>query len=321
MKLMDKMRMVRPTDAFLPGAFLLASVLGKSTITENAFLAVLFSRLFALASARGLRQAFSEQPSMRRAQGSVKAALLLQAAGFVALMLVDAARNVCIIESHVLYACIALFLNVEHVFYEYLYAAGDGYSALMSRAITAALTAGGLLMTSANSTFGALPYGLEWPLAATALAAGVSAVTALLIDGTLKGKLNDQLLKCAPLSMLQSVLYPIIWLALIAMPNSMFYRAKTSAPFFAGLIIYELCRAPFRRTPMESRAMNKTLLITAAAALGALVLCVLPFIRTPLEAWLKSAYIDLPAAAIMVIFAAGAGFAAFGNIEVAEEDE
>ncbi|MBR1559524.1 MAG: hypothetical protein IJ646_04710, partial [Clostridia bacterium] len=73
MKKLNKMRMVRPADALLPLALLIVSALGRSDMAENVFIYTWLSRLFALASCRGLRQAFSEQPSMRKVTGSVKA--------------------------------------------------------------------------------------------------------------------------------------------------------------------------------------------------------------------------------------------------------
>ena len=67
-KLNLKFLMVRPSDGFLPLALLIVALLGWSEEADGLFMALLFSRLFALATAPGLRQAFARQPSMRMAR-------------------------------------------------------------------------------------------------------------------------------------------------------------------------------------------------------------------------------------------------------------
>ena len=313
MKKLDKMRMVRWADAFLPAAFLIASAFGRSYVAENIFLTTLFTRLFALASARGLRQAFSEQPSLRGVRGSVKTALLLQIPGALALILADLLRDDIVIPSHLAYISTAFLLNIEHVFYEYLYATGDGQSATRCRAITAALMAGGLMMTSLNSNAGLLPYSLEWPLGAAGLSTAVAIIIAAAIGGPLNGKLNPQVLKSAPLSIIQSLVYTLLWLGLCLIPRSPLGEVFTSVPFFAGLTVYELCRAPFRRSSMESRVMNRTLLVIAAIALVIVGAYFIPAIQTALRGVMGGYCIDIPAAAISVIAACAAGFGLYGS--------
>lgn len=314
MKKLTKMRMVRPSDAFLPGVFLLTSLLGRDNVTENLFLWTFLARLLGLASARGLRQAFAVQPSLKKVRGSVVAALLLQVVGVAVILLADFVWNHVIVPTHFIYAAMALLLNIEHVFYEYLYSTGDGYSAILSRAITAALVGGGVLMTSLSSHDGLLPYALEWPLGGAALAAAVSALISILIGGPLKGRLNDQVIRCAPLALLQSLVYPLSCLALSLIYSSATRTALSSAPFFAGLTLYELCRAPFRRAAMESKEMNRNLLIVCAASMAVIGLCVLPPTQALLRGVLRSRFIDLPAAAASLITAAACAFGMYGRV-------
>ena len=314
MKKLSKMRMVRAADVFLPGAFLLTSLLGKGTVTDNLFMTAYIARLLGLASARGLRQAFSLQPSLKKVRGSVIVALLLQLVGVAVLLLADFVQNHVVVPTHFIYAAIALLLNVEHVFYEYLYATGDGYSALLCRSITAALVGGGVLMTSVSSHDGLLPYCLEWPLGGACLAAAVAGVISFMIGGPLKGKLNDQVIKCAPLALLQSLVYPLFHLALSLISNSALQTASTSASFFAGLALYELCRAPFRRAAMESREMNRNLLIVCAASMAVIGLCVLPLTGNLLRGVLGRRFVDLPAAAVSLIAASACAFGMYGRI-------
>lgn len=322
MKKLDKMRMIRPSDAFLPAALLIASALGKSDMAEYVFLEMWLIQLFALASARGLRLAFSEQPSMRRVRGSVKTALLLQIPGallIAALYLVHNAGR----YSPSLMICIGagLLLNIEHVFYEYLFATGDSHSAIMTRAVTSALTLGGLMMLSDNSHGGLLPYGLEWLLGAAGISAAVSAIIGLTVGGPLKGRCNAQVLKCAPLSMLQTLVYPVAhFLLSMAWPGTSLRLARTALPLFAGMIVYELCRAPFRRTAMESRAMNRTLLIIGAVALAGFGMCLVPAVQGALKGILKGCFNDLPAAAIMIAVGCICGFGMFGSVRMGSED-
>ena len=321
MKKLNKMRMVRPADALLPLALLIVSALGRSDMAENVFIYTWLSRLFALASCRGLRQAFSEQPSMRKVTGSVKAALPLQIIGALAVALIHLARNGGRYSTSILiYIGMGLCLNIEHVFYEYLHATGDGHSAAMCRAITSALTLGGLLLTGTSSRAGLLPYGLEWPLGAAAASAGVSAIIGLTVGGPLKGKINGQVVKCAPLALAQSLIYPLLWLAAALIPDSPMRLTLTAAPLFAGLTAYELCRAPFRRTPMESRPMNRTLAVVCIVSLVCLGLYLVPTVQAALKGILHGYFYDLPASLAMIAAGCACGFGMFGKIRFSSPD-
>lgn len=306
----NKMRMVRPADGLLPAVLLAAALAGHSLAAMQIFRFVLFTRLFALASARGLRQAFAQQPSMRRVRGSVALALILQCAGAAAVLGIDLLYNRGILVVFNL-ACIGigLMLNIEHVFYEYLHAANEGRSANLVRIITSVLMLGGLMMTSLRSTAGPLPYMMAWPLGASAAAAAVSAGVGLGLGGGLKGQLNGALLQCAPLSMLQSLCYTLMWLALGLIPALPLQDTRTAAPFFAGLMVYELCRAPFRRTSGESREMKRALLALMGSAALLLILCTLEPVSGALGLWRD----EITAALIALILGAAAGFAMFGS--------
>lgn len=308
-------RLVRPADAFLPLALLLVSALGKSTIAEQVFINKLFPELFALASARGVRMAFSEQPSMRRVAGSVKLALALQFIGAFAFLVLDLIRNQGrFTMSSTVYITVGMLLNIEHVFYEYLFATGDSGSATRVRAITSALTAAGIMMTSAASGEGVLPYGLEWLLGGTALAAILAAFIGRSVGGQLKGKVTSRVLKCAPLAMVQSAVYPIAWmLALLALRPVMF-DSVTAVPFFAGLTVYELARTPFRRTRMESRGFN--LAVPLVALVGFLLAAIhyVPSAQAFAAQYLGRWSHEVPATGAMLFAAAVCAFGMYGNL-------
>jgi hypothetical protein len=156
------------------------------------------------------------------------------------------------------------------VFYEYLYAVGDKNSARASRCVTAVLVLLGLLLSMPHhhGHFVIEPIDPIWPL----ITCGLSALVGLFISISLGGKFspvpNANVLRLAPISMLQSALYPALALAA---PALLWPAAFTPAPLFTGLLLYEACRTPFRRSPLESEPMNRLLLIIAAASLICLV--------------------------------------------------
>lgn len=308
-------KLLRPSDAFLPLALIIVSALGKSGVAEQVYLNRLFPALFALSSARGVRIAFSEQPSMRRVVGSVKLALALQFIGAFAFFVVDLIRNYGrFVATNAVYIAIGMLLNIEHVFYEYLFATGDAASAARVRAITAALTAGGIMMTSPASTGGALPYSLEWLLGGAALAAILAAFIGMTIGGRLKGRVNNRVLRCAPLAMIQSAVYPMAWLLALMLLRPIMFESLTAVPFFAGLTVHELARAPFRRTGGESRGFNIAML--CVALVGALLLAIhfVPtaqsFISEIIGIWTH----ELPALGVMLIAAALCSFTMYGSV-------
>ena len=309
-----KLRLVRPSDACLPLALLLCSALGKSYTADTLFHYMLFCRLFGIASAIGLRQAFSLQPSMRRARGSVKVALLLQLLGAGITAGVEFWNNHGVFVPYTLiYTGIGTLLNIEHVFYEYLFAAGERRSATICRVITSTLVAGSALMTTYGN--GLLPYGLEWMLGAALLSAVISAVIGLAIGGGLKGRLNTQVIACAPLAIVHCFIYPLIWMLLMIFPiTGKLLNSMTSVPFFAGLTVYELARTPFRRSAMEARSMNAALLVVALASAFTIGMCLLPPVRAAFTQFMGGYFSDIPAAAGMLIVASLCAFAMFGRI-------
>lgn len=313
MKTIRKMRMVRPADALLPAAYMIGAAAGWSKVAGSLYICHILSLLLGLAAARGLRQAFSQQPSLRRVRGSVITALLAQLGGGLILCAILALRPGFAHSIPLAFGFAGVLLNIEHVFYEYLYATGDGSSASMCRAITSLLVLTGMLMTREEALTGSSWAVAYWPLVAAALSVAVAGVIGWNIGSPLKGKLNDQVLRCAPLSMAQSALYPLVWLVLSLRSTSPLAAAQTLAPFFAGLIVYELCRAPFRRAPSEAFAMNRTLLILSAAAL---VIALMGYIM-PLLAILSPAFnplfVEIRCAALSILIASACGFGMFGN--------
>lgn len=300
---------VRPADALLPAVFLIAALLQREPMAFGLFTALYGVRLCALASANGLRAAFARQPSMRYVQGSMLLALGMQCAGaaIAALLLLLTRQNPAY---YPLIAC-GLLLNIEHVFYEYLYAAGDGRSAVMCRGITALLTLVGLLLCAPRSAGTALPadYEAVYPLVTSDAGALVGLAISLTAGGKFRPKFSPELLRQTPLSLLHTFLFP--WLAvaglLLARPEPF-----TALPLYAGLMLYEPCRAPFRRTPAESAAMNHALLIVCAVAgiCGALRDLIAGFsIADPFSLTCRG-----------VILAALCTFTLFGNVRLKEED-
>ena len=86
------------------------------------FVAFCATKIGSLATADGLRAAFATQPSMKYVQGSVLIALIAQIPGaalaLLALWLIPDTKLLL-----PLIPC-GMLLNIEHVFYEYLFAIG-----------------------------------------------------------------------------------------------------------------------------------------------------------------------------------------------------
>lgn len=318
-KAIRKNRLLRPADAFLPLAFIIATLLGKSAVAERVYLNMLFPALFALSSARGVRIAFSEQPSMRRVAGSVRLALALQFIGALAFLVVDLIRNHGqFVATNIIYIAAGMMLNVEHVFYEYLFATGDGASATRVRAITAALTAAGIMMTSEASTLGSMPHGLEWLLGGATLSAALSAFIGGAIGGKLKGKVNDRVLRCAPLAMVQSAVYPLAWLLALMLLKPIMFESLTALPFFAGLAVCELARTPFRRTGGESKGFNIAMLVVALVGAVLIGMGYVPGAQAFAASFIGKWSHELTALGVMLALSAVCSFAMYGNVKVRE---
>ena len=309
-------RLARPADAFLPLALLLAALFGHGIPAVYLFGCMWGARLLALSTAGSLRAAFAMQPSMRDVQGSVKCALLTQPMGALLIaVLLRCLSTEWLQPKGIFLIAAGLLLNWEHVFHEYLYSAGDGSSALLSRLITAALTFAGLFLSET------LPAALPIAAGASMLA---SCSIALVTGGGLKGRLNAGPLRAAPPFILQDLLYPAAFAGwMIALPKCLpeYHRpfdglslAPWDAAFFAGLALYSLCRTAFRRSPGESRPLNRALAIVSVIAV-LLGICALLIVRGTAD--LPSAVTrlaqDIPVFATALLTAAVCGFALFGN--------
>ena len=303
-----KRTLSRPSDALLPAAFVLAALLGRDAIAFGLFAALLLTRLCALSAAEGLRAACATQPSIRYCQGSAATALLAQlAGGLIALAILRLFRPPC--ATPMLLAC-GLLLNIEHIFYEYLYTLGDGQSAALCRGITSLLILTGLLLIAPAQSGASDPAieGEAWPLIMAGLSSLVSAVIALAVGGRLRPRLNAQVLRLAPLSMLRTALYPGLFALILLIFKDL--DPQTYAPLFAGWLVVEACRTPFRRSPREARPMNRALLIACvAAALGIASTALGPSIH-PDSRLLH----DVPFLCGALILGAACAFALYGNI-------
>jgi hypothetical protein len=69
--------------------------------------------------------------------------------------------------------------------------------------------------------------------------------------------------------MLHAGLYPALTLLALTL---LWPGRFNPASLFAGLVLYEACRTPFRRSPLESRPMNRLLLAAGGTALLGLIL-------------------------------------------------
>ena len=253
----------RPADILLPLAFLAASLLGRGAAALALFAALYAVKLCSLAASDGLRATFAAQPSVKYVQGSAIVALIAQLPGAaLAALILHLIPGTRVLVP--LVPC-GMLLNAEQVFCEYLYAIGDKKSAMFSRCITAGLTLLGLMLCMPRN-YGAVEIAAvdpAWPLITSALSACVGLVICIALGGKRDPKLNFEVMRRAPLSMLQAALCPALMLAALTL---LWPAGPVAAPLFAGLALYEACRTPFRRSPLESRPMNRLLLAVAAVA-------------------------------------------------------
>ena len=297
-KRLNRLSLARPADALLPLGFLIASLVAPSPTILACIAFALGVALISLASSRGVRIAFATQPSMKKVCGSVKTALLLQlcasALGCAALKILDIPFD----RSHLALLGAGLMINIEHTFYEYLYATGDGGSSTMTRTISTALVTAGLILTASRDG------DATWLFATSGIAAAVSVAAGLLIGGPLKGRLNAQVLRCAPRAILQTFLFPAVAAAICH-----FSPFKSSiASVFPGLALYELCKTPFRRSVTETRGLNRALLMAIAVSGAAIGVGLVPAVRQIIGD-------SLIQAGIMMVAAAACSFLLFGNLK------
>lgn len=291
--------LTRIPDGFVPAALTAAAVFGAPRAALILAACAYGVALPSLFSAFGLRAAFATQPAMRDVHGSVKAALLLQVGGYAvatALFLLLYRRETAFFLPMI---AAGFLLNIEHIFYEYMYANSDHRGALLCHALTALLVAAALIAGAKGPVI----------LAATGVSALVGCTRALAAGGGLKGGLNAQVVRCAPRAAIQCAAYP-----LVAALVSYFLLPVISYPaIFAGLTLYALCRTPFRRSRTEAPPMNRALLIVCLVSAAALLaVCFIPNLP-PVIAGAKDTVVAFCA---MLNTACACAFAVFGNISI-----
>lgn len=288
--------LLRLPDAILPAAVALCCALRPdSYLTINLYIAWFAVAFLSLFASRGVRIAFARQPAIRHVRGSVKCALLLTLAGG-ALAIGAAAlwfkgewsRALPVIAA----GCL---INIEHIFYEYMYAIGDRRSAALSQSITAILTLAGLLLADSQPL---------WLVGTAGLAALVSLVISFVMGDGVRGKLDATVARVAPRAALQTALFPAAALAAILLfhPVSYFFA------FFAGLSLYEVCKTPFRRSEMEARGFNVALLVV-------IVICALGIVPFATGIIKDAQLTIIPVACASMMLAAICAFVLFGNIK------
>lgn len=300
MKLQKQMKLTRASDIFLPTALIAATLLGRGDAARNLFLSLILTRLCALSAATGLRSALAVQPSIRYVQGSLLLALLAQLPACAAAWL--PLRALCPTAAPLLLLLCGLSLNIEHVFYEYLFAINECESAVLGRGITAIMAFTGLMLGPASGSE------IAWLPVTTGLSALVSLTIGAFLGGAPRPRLNAEVLKRAPIAMLETALYPALFAAISQLSG---ISVSSPLPFFVGLGLYELCRAPFRRSPSESAPMNRTLVLVCALAACAALPFALGWIHAG-NSITQTALLTCGA----VILAALCGFSMYGSASV-----
>lgn len=297
------LNLFHPSDLFLPAAFLAASLFGRGTAALCLFICLFAVKLCSLCTADGLPAAFASQPSVKYVQGSAIVALITQLPGAILTALIF--WNIPVTLPLLPLVPCGMLLNIEHVFYNYLFAVGDSKSACFSRCITAVMALLGMLLCSPRSHVFLNPANIEaaWPLITSGLSALIGLFLSMTLGGKLRPVLNAEVFRRAPLSMLQTSLCPALTIAALA---ALWPASFTPAPVFAGWALYEACRTPFRRTALESKSMNRLLCFVGIAALIGCAASLL-WNNKPL-----SDYISMTCVALLI--AALCAFAMFGSI-------
>ncbi len=293
-KRIKKPSLLRLPDVFLPLALALCCALRPGSLTAiNLYVAIFATGCLSLFASRGVCLAFARQPAIRHVRGSVKCALLLTLAG--AALAVGAAALFFKGEWARMRPVIAAgcLLNIEHIFYEYMYAIGDRRSASLSRGITAILTLAGLLLA------GSQPL---WIVGTAGLSAIVALVISLVMGDGTRGRPDATVARVAPRAAIQTALYPVAALTAILL----FHPVNYSFAFFAGLALYELCKTPFRRSAMEAKGFNRALLIVIGLCAPGTVLFAMGIIK-------DARLTILPATCAAVLIAAVCALGLYGN--------
>lgn len=294
-------RLARVPDIFLPAALALSAG-PEPAGALSLYVAALAVAACSLFASRSARLAFARQPAIRSVRGSVKVALLLTLLGGAILCVLWAALFKAWRPDAPVWIAAGCFLNIEHIFYEYMYAIGDRRSASLSRGLTALFALTGVLLAQTQPAF---------LVVMTGLAALVSAVVSLVMGDGARGKPNAAVLRLSPRAAVQTLLYPTAAAALVFFAH---LDARPSA-FFVGLTLFEGCRTPFRRSPQEARSLHRTLMIACSAAvlIGlAAELAVNAPERTKIAA--VRCLEGIPAASILLLTAALCLIVLFGNV-------
>ena len=109
-------KLIRASDAILPGTMLAASILGYGLPAVELFAGWFAVALCSLFACRGLRAAFALQPSIRDARGSVKCALLLTAFGGAAAAGASGVLPGGYAPGTLSLIAAGFLLNIEHIF-------------------------------------------------------------------------------------------------------------------------------------------------------------------------------------------------------------
>lgn len=256
--------LTRPAAALFPLALGLGAYLGKGTLAIYYFALQLCS----LCAVDCFRNAATREPGVRRVDRRFSGALLPLLAGCAILCALRAAGIGFEPASASAAPMLAAGLIViEQLFEERMYALGRRIDAVLLSCVANGLLIAGFWMDWSAGT--------DWRylVGASALAAVISIITNYLIERPHGFSLLPRNLGDAPLSCVQTLLYPLALAALEAGFHP--YRLLENpggmlgaAPLY-GLMLWRLARSPHRRTEDESRRIHLALLALACVPAAA----------------------------------------------------
>ena len=300
-------RLIRIPDAFIPASLLVAALLGQARNAALFFACTLALSLLSLFSGDALRIAFAAQPSLRGVRGSAKCALLMQLAALPIALLIAWPLGLLNNALTLPFLIAGTLYNIEHTFYEYLYAMGDSASAALSRGLSSLLLLTGLCLSGGE----AADFQPHWLVGLSLLSAFIAALIALVSGSFAQGKINTKVIAASPRAAIQSLIYPALFAALVLLAG----LKGVSAGLFCGLMVTSICRTPFRRTRAEAAPLNRALLIAcAASAVTALLARLLPLQTAIMNVNIYAGF-DLFTCAVAVLLASLCGLALYGNFK------
>lgn len=267
-----KRMLMRPAAAFFPAALLVSGLVGNRIVVSRLFLMYCMIQLFSLCSVDSFRNAAAREPGVRRVDRRFSGAWPMLAFGIAAAAVICMVWGKKAADLPVLIA--AGMIVIEQLFEERMYAIGKNMDGVMLSAISNVLLAVGLILDG-----GGLSAPAEGFYAACGAGLGtvISVAASYIIEPMHAFSLMPRNIAFFPKAAVQSLLYPVIMIALIWLATWLddsfvenMIETVGTPEFMFGFMLWRLSRTVCRRAQDESRPLNLFLVsICAVFAIAA----------------------------------------------------